>query len=100
MYGVYAYMCVVCVQLVAPTVLLLLFALMVLTQGELRLGLFDPTNDVGVTSEPLLQATGSLFAPSLLRSVFGFFTWWFLLWWFLMSLFGLLYERARLSPQK
>ena len=89
MYGIYAYLCVSCVQLIAPTCLMLFFIMEMNSQGDLRLGLF--------TSHLERVASQSVLTPLFIKGIFSFLTWWFTAWWFVVSVAGFVYERARYS---
>lgn len=85
MYGVYAYLCISCVQLVAPIFLTLLFIIEISSVGGIKIGLLTP----------LIENSNSIFTASFVRGIFSFLTWWFLSWWFLISLGGFIFERQQ-----
>jgi len=95
--GIYSYLCVAAVQILAPSLLLLSLAFILKSRGMSEISLFPYCNQLTShlfnSSQFSHVSTITLFSDRFYKGIFSFLSWWFLLSWFLISCFALLYER-------
>jgi len=90
--GIYSYLCVAAVQILAPSFLLLAFALLLKSRGLPELSLFPYCSQLYNLSNNNNHVE-HLFTEKFFRGFFSFLSWWLSLSWFFISTFALLYER-------
>eukprot|EP01119_Soliformovum_irregulare_P016475 TRINITY_DN4766_c0_g1_i3.p1 TRINITY_DN4766_c0_g1~~TRINITY_DN4766_c0_g1_i3.p1 ORF type:complete len:451 (-),score=98.56 TRINITY_DN4766_c0_g1_i3:89-1441(-) len=89
--GIYSYLCVAAVQILAPSLLLMSLAFMLKSRGLVEMVL--PSHCLGTPVSPIKGEIPSIFTETFYRGIFSYFSWWTLLAWFTISCFALVYER-------
>eukprot|EP01114_Cavostelium_apophysatum_P009835 TRINITY_DN2313_c0_g1_i1.p1 TRINITY_DN2313_c0_g1~~TRINITY_DN2313_c0_g1_i1.p1 ORF type:complete len:462 (+),score=55.48 TRINITY_DN2313_c0_g1_i1:119-1504(+) len=99
--GIYSYLCVAAVQILAPTLMLMCMVFLWKLRGTNTEGVIPYCSSV---QEEVISKTWkamsinlgdppTLFTPQLYGSLFSFLSWWVLMSWFVIAFFALLYEK-------
>jgi len=102
--GIYSYLCVATVQILAPSLTLLSLAFLLKSRGLVEVELIPFCSKFGIGLDSVTQPSvptptnsesinNIIFTQLFYKGVFSFLTWWFLLSWFVIACFALIYER-------